>query len=116
VTDKQDFRTDVEWETVAVTALPAGWHNRYGPPDNLVIACPALLVQEARTYLHSWDETDDDGRLRRRAHQHGAQPLPETRVVFADHYNGELGAACEVATYLTTTGPGEEELPTWVSP
>ena len=93
------------WITVAVTALPPGWRNRFRDDDGSIHSsdCPALLVQEHRMTTYCWDEpprgehTEDERE----------QPPYATRVVFADNDAGELTAAKEIDNYIGTVGPGE---------
>lgn len=55
---KSKTRYVQHWETVAATALPAGWLNVWRAEDGgLYLApCPALLVQELRETTKCWDE------------------------------------------------------------
>lgn len=91
-------RRVIEWETVAVTALPPGWFNVYKDEGKqLITPCPALLLQEARAV------SDDPTGSVKTVHE----PPYETRVVFADFESGELYPANDLGNYQTTTGPSE---------
>jgi hypothetical protein len=91
-----------------VTALPPGWHNHYQHDDAIgSYPCPAILLQETREKFDSWDETDHDGRTRRRLVEVRLDPPYETRAVFAAVDGAELHEAAEASNYLGTTGPGE---------
>lgn len=98
----------VEWETIAVTALPPGWHNVYRLDDKTVQVspCPAILLQEARAETMAWDEYKD-GRPERCTRTEPAEPPFETRAVFADCDGADLCPASEARNYERTLGPGE---------
>lgn len=95
-----------DWETVTVTALPPGWRNQYKQDDGSIEAndSPALLLQELRMITYAWDA--DPPRLVHTEDRHERAPY-RTRVVFANHDNGELDAAPEISNYVGTVGPGE---------
>ena len=97
------------YETVAVTPLPPGWTNHYRQDDGTVEseACPAILLQEHRSTMTSWDVTGPDGTIRRECQERLAEPPFETVARFADHCTGVLYPADESVNYIRTTGPGE---------
>lgn len=101
--------TICDWQTVAVTALPAGWRNIYRQNDGTVMTttCPAILLQEGRGEIVSWDE-QQDGRIVRRSREEKFDPPFLTRAVFADCDRAELLPADDASNYEQTLGPGED--------
>jgi len=100
------------WETIAVTALPPGWRNRYRDDDGThhETPCPAILLQEDRGTTKAWDELQGDGQPpRRRSHFTAAEPPYETRAVFADWDGGELCPANDASNYAETHPPSSPD-------
>lgn len=111
---KSKTRYVQHWETVAVTALPAGWLNVWRAEDGKTVItepCPALLVQELRETVKCWDvpAPPDSGHpydVQTSVQRH--EPPYEVRVVFASHELGQLNDVTEASNYLGAVGPGED--------
>lgn len=82
------------WTTIAVTSLPAGWHNVYrdGEESERSEVCPALLLQEHRMTNHAGETPNTV--------QEGT-PY-NTRVVFGDYGDGTIEPALNADEYLRT--------------
>jgi len=104
------YSTFDEWYTVAVTPLPIGWINVYGPTDGesegCTEPCPALLLQEHRETV-----TIDNRSAATTTKRH--QAPYETRVVYASNDDGlaHLQPADDATDYLRTTYVGAENVP-----
>jgi hypothetical protein len=109
VSNSDNRREHIRWETVAVTALPSGWRNVYRLDDGTLAEhpCPAILVQENRGTHLSWDEPGTEARFTRCNRFEPAEPPYEIRAVFADHDYGHLEPAVRASNYVATAGPGE---------
>ena len=102
------------YTTVAVTALPPGWHNHYQAEDGTIHTepCPAILLQEHHLTLADWTEELPDGTPRLMDREVVQEPPFETRAVFASGKDDEIRPCADLehdysVGYLRTTGPGE---------
>lgn len=95
------------WETVSVTALPAGWFNTYRREDDepgvTYVPCPVILVQEYRSTTRCADVLDHHGRRidTKIETEYCDQPY-ETRTVAADFSSGVLRVAEDQGDYVST--------------
>lgn len=107
---KPKFRYIMHWETIGVTALPAGWRNVFREDDGTfhLSHCPALLFQEHRESNKCWDVVGEDGRPTVRVEKIRESEPYETRVVFAEADGPTLGPVDDLGNYDRTIGPGEE--------
>ena len=92
------------WITVAFQPLPAGWFHVFDfegfDGDTTRPDCPGVLVQELRSR-----DVFSGGRY---AHTEHLEPPYQTRVVFAEHYEGILVPAADNQHYVSTCGPNDE--------
>jgi hypothetical protein len=94
-----------QWTTIAVTALPIGWCNFFSDASDgkeLSEPCPAILLQEERSYVHRWNEVRGDGTVVSRESEHLHDPPFATRVVYASDENGSLESVFDFNNYLRT--------------
>lgn len=110
MTTKPKPRYVMHWDTVAVTALPAGWRNVYRGSDGtaMLSPCPAILLQELRETTKGFDYVGADGRPDVQMETTKETPPYETRAVFADADGAVLEPADDAINYERTLGPGEQ--------
>ena len=103
--DQIGHRIVKQWTTIAVTALPIGWCNFFSDASDgkeLSEPCPAILLQEERSYVHSWNEARGDGTVVSRESEQLHHPPFATRVVYASSENGSLEPVFDFGNYLRT--------------
>jgi hypothetical protein len=94
-----------QWTTIAVTALPIGWCNFFSDASDgkeLSEPCPAILLQEERSYVHQWVEARGDGTVVSRESEQLHDPPFATRVVYASNEKGSLESVFDFRNYLRT--------------
>jgi hypothetical protein len=103
--DEIGHRIVKQWTTIAVTALPVGWHNFFSDASDgkeISEPCPAILLQEERSYVHYWDEARGDGTVVPRESEQLLDPPFATRVTYASNEKGALESVFDFNNYLRT--------------
>lgn len=96
------------WETVSVTALPAGWANAYEMTDGdedttMYVPCPVVLLQQLQSVSHCTDILDESGKvIQVSVREEALEPPYQTRVEAGDFSEGWVTVASDASNYVGT--------------